>query len=324
MVKKAAQVVAAVVVIAFVSCRNEEAAAYIFASGTLEAVVVRLSPTVGGQVIESHIAEGRKVEKGEVLVRIDDRHHRNQIAQAEAAVALAEAHLKIVRLGARKEDIEALKQQVRQAEEALFQARKERDRARALVEQDGLPRKVLEDAETLTAVREAGLKAAKEMLQKARRGARPEEIEAAEAQKAQAEAALKALKDRLDDYAVKAPISGTILVKAVEEGEVVGPGQTLATIADLSILTVRLYVPEKYLGRVRLGQDVILRADSYPDRQFSGKITFISSEAEFTPKNIQTKDERVKMVYAVKVSVENPEGLLKVGMPVDAEIPIDK
>ncbi len=279
-----------------------------------------MSPTVAGQVLEVAFEEGTKVEKGQVVARLDDRHHRNQIAQAEAALALADAHLRIVRLGARREDIEALRQQVRQAEEALAQARKERDRARALVAEEGLPRKMLDDAETLVAVREATLKAAVEMLRKAKAGARPEEVEAAEAQKRQAEAALKALRDRLEDYTVRSPVAGVVLLKMVEAGEVVAAGQPLAIVADLSLLTLRVYVSERDLGRIQLGQEVSVRVDAWPDREFLGRVSHIASEAEFTPKNIQTREERVKTVYAVKVVVPNPDGVLKVGMPADAEI----
>lgn len=306
-----------------VACRDDAPREYIVASGTFEAVEVRVSPTVAGQVLETYLEEGRSVVKGEVVARLDDRHHRNQIAQAEAAVALADAQVRIVRLGARREDIEALRQQVRQAEEALAQARKDRDRVAVLVAQEGLPRKMADDAETLVAVREAAYRAAREMLQKARTGARPEEIEAAEAQKRQAEAVLMALRDRLEDYTVRSPISGVVLLKVVEAGEVVAAGQTLATLADLSTLTLRVYVSERDLGRIRLNQEVRVRVDAWADRVFVGRLAHIASEAEFTPKNIQTREERVKTVYAVKVEVPNPDWLLKVGMPADAEIKLE-
>lgn len=312
--------VVVLVVTGVLACQDDGPRDRVLASGTFEAVEVRVSPTVAGQILEVALDEGHPVEKGRVVARLDDRHHRNQIIQAEAAVALADAHVRIVRLGARREDVEALRQQVRQAEEALAQARKDRDRVRALVEQEGLPRKMLDDAETLVAVREAASKAAREMLQKARTGARPEEVEAAEAQKRQAEAVLKALRDRLDDYAVRSPVGGVVLRKSVEAGEVVAAGQTLATVADLSSLTLRVYVPEGDLGRIRLGQDASVRVDAWPAREFPGRVAHIASEAEFTPKNIQTREERVKTVYAVKIVVPNPEGLLKVGMPADAEI----
>lgn len=318
--RRSSRVLALLGAIGALACQDDAPRDRVTASGTFEAIEVRVSPTVAGQVLEVLVDEGRPVEKGQVVARLDDRHHRNQIAQAEAAVALADAHVRIVRLGARREDIEALRQQVRQADEALAQARKDRDRAAALVAQDGLPRKMLDDAETLVAVREAAAKAAREMLQKARTGARPEEIDAAEAQKRQAEAVLQALRDRLKDYEVRSPVSGVVLLKLVEAGEVVAAGQTLATVADLSFLTLRVYVSEADLGRIRLGQDASVHVDAWPGREFPGRVTHIASEAEFTPKNIQTREERVKTVYAVKVSVPNPDGLLKVGMPADAEI----
>ena len=315
------RVVFAILVLLTVGCRESPAPDRITASGTLEAIEVRVAPTVAGLLLEVHLPEGRSVEKGEVVARIDDRHHRHQIAQAEAVRDLAETHLKLVRLGVREEDIAALRQQVRQAEEGLAQARKDRDRARALVAEGSLPQKVADDAETLVAVREAAHKAALEMLRKARTGARPEEIEAANAQRQQAEAALEALRDRLEDYVVRSPLSGVVLRRHVEAGEVVAAGQPLGVIAALDPMTLRVFVAERDLARIRLGQEVSVRVDSYPDRAFAGRIVFIASEAEFTPKNIQTREERVKTVYAVKIEVPNPDGVLKVGMPADAEIP---
>jgi len=307
-------------IIGFLACSNDKQEGRIEASGTLEAVLVRVAPLASGQIVRLNVREGEDVAKGDVIAVIDDRHIKAQIAQAEAALQAADAALRLVKKGVRREDINALQEQVRQAREAYEQAVRERDRAKRLFEQKAIPQKTYEDAETLVAVREAGLRAAQELFKKARTGARQEEIEMARAQRDQAEAALNLLKERLKDYTVYAPISGTVIQKYVEEGETVGQGQPICTLADLSVLELKVYVKEKDLGRIRLGQDVKVFVDAFEDRAFHGKITYISSQAEFTPKNIQTKEERVKTVYAVKVMVENKEGILKIGMPADAII----
>ena len=151
-------------------------------------------------------------------------------------------------------------------------------------------------------------------------GATPQQIAAAEAQADMARAALAALKVQLAKFALKAPISGLVLERPVHAGEVALPGAPLLTIANLDNLTLTLYVPEGDLGKIRLGETVSVTVDAYPGRIFTGTITTIASEAEFTPKNVQTREERVSMVFAVKVRLPNPDHALKPGMPADAVI----
>ena len=133
--------------------------------------------------------------------------------------------------------------------------------------------------------------------------------------------ALAALKVRLGKLALEAPISGLVLERPVHVGEVAMPGAPLLTVADLDNLTLTIYVPEDQLGKVQLGQPVLVTVDAYPDRVFVGTVNFVSSQAEFTPKNVQTKEERVSMVFAVKVKLPNPDRALKPGMPADAYSP---
>ena len=124
----------------------------------------------------------------------------------------------------------------------------------------------------------------------------------------------------MEDTTVSSPIDGVVMVKSAEAGEIVAAGAVIATIGDLRRPWLRAYVAERDLGRVKLGADVKLTTDSYPGKVYHGKITFIASEAEFTPKQIQTPDERVKLVYRIKIDVDNPQQELKANMPVDAEI----
>ena len=152
-------------------------------------------------------------------------------------------------------------------------------------------------------------------------GAIPEQIATADAQVEVARSALVALKVHLDKLALRAPISGLVLERPVHVGEVAMPGAPLLTVADLGNVSLTIYVPEDQLGKVGLGQPVSVTVDAYPDRVFAGTVTFVSGQAEFTPKNVQTMEERVSMVFAVKVKLPNPDHALRPGMPADAILP---
>ncbi len=153
-----------------------------------------------------------------------------------------------------------------------------------------------------------------------RMGATPQQIAAAEAQVEVARAALEALQVKATRFSLKAPISGLVLERPVNVGEVARPGAPLLTLADLDHLTLTLYVPENRLGQVHIGQPVSVTVDAYPGRTFVGTVSFIAGQAEFTPQNVQTHEERVNLVFAVKVSLPNPGHALKPGMPADAVI----
>lgn len=135
-----------------------------------------------------------------------------------------------------------------------------------------------------------------------------------------AELALEAAKYQLGRYKISSPLKGTVNHININNGEWVNPGATLVSIADLDKLWINIYIPERELGKVKLGQSVTVKVDSFPNEIFHGKITKIANEAEFTPKNVQTKEERVKTVFAVKVSLDNSNGKLKPGMPADVEV----
>ncbi len=149
---------------------------------------------------------------------------------------------------------------------------------------------------------------------------RPEEVRAARARLDQADAALRLAERRVGQAAVEAPMDGVVAKRVVEEGEIAAPGFPLATIDDLSVVRLVVYVPEPDLSRVRLGAEAQVSVDGLEGRTFGGRVTFISPEAEFTPRNVQTKEERAKLVFAVKIELPNPDGLLKPGMPADARI----
>ncbi|HDN79438.1 MAG TPA: HlyD family efflux transporter periplasmic adaptor subunit [Chloroflexi bacterium] len=215
-----------------------------------------------------------------------------------------------------------------EAAQAAIEAAKARKKAAEQALADLLDKKVnpyelvlrAHQAETEYHQAEAAVLAAQAELDKLLAGARPEEIEVAKAAVEQAEAAVEAARIQLDKHIIRAPASGFVSTRSVEPGENIQPGATLMTISYLDEVELTLYVPLTKLGLVKLGQSVEVTVDAYPGEVFRGYVVYISPEAEFTPKSVQTKEERVSLVFAVKVKLPNPEHKLKPGMPADAVI----
>jgi HlyD family secretion protein len=167
---------------------------------------------------------------------------------------------------------------------------------------------------------EAAVAAAQAKLDLLKAGSTPEEVAVAEANLKQAQAAVDALRVQREKIILQAPVEGLIVSRSIEPGEIAAPGATLLRLADLDRVKLTIFVPETQIGSVQLGQPVDVAVDAYPGRTFQGKVTLIAHEAEFTPRNVQTQEERTNLVFAVKVSLENPEHLLKPGMPADATL----
>jgi HlyD family secretion protein len=301
-------------------CDNAKNKSAINASGTIEAVEVNVASKTGGQVEKMLIDEGSQVKIGDTLAIIDSSSLVIQLAQAQAGVDLAESQLQLLVRGARIEDIRQAEEALKQAEAGLKVAQEDRDRFRDLLAKESATAKQNQDAEARYTVARAQYDAAQEALKKWKKYTRPEEIKSAQARLDQAVAARDLLKKTVADSTVISPVSGTVTDKAVEQGEFVGPGTPLVTIANLSEVHLSIYVTEIELGKVRLGEEAEVTIDAYPGRSFTGKVIFISPEAEFTPKNVQTKEERVKLVFRVKIKIPNSENILKPGMPADALI----
>ncbi|MBP1768145.1 MAG: secretion protein HlyD family protein [Candidatus Aminicenantes bacterium] len=306
--------------LAGIACWEGRPKDLISASGTIEAIEINVASKVAGQVVELAAEEGRRVEPGDILAIVDHAALDIQLRQATAGVRLAEAQLALLVKGARSEDIRQAEETLKQAEASLKLAADDARRMRDLAGSGSVTPKSREDAETRLAVATAQKNAADEALKKVRRLARPEEIRAAEARLAQAQAAADLLAKTIADCTIAAPSAGVVTQRAVERGELVSPGATLVTLVDLDIVSVMIYVPEKVLGRIKLGDRAEVRIDAFPDKTFAGEVTYISPEAEFTPKNVQTKEDRVKLVFGVKIEIENREGWLKPGLPADALI----
>jgi HlyD family secretion protein len=273
------------------------------------------------------------------------------IALRRAEVQQAQAVLDQLLAGSRPQEIQQAEAAVSDARTQHEQARLDWERAQTLFKNDDISTAQRDQAQSRFNSTAAILNQAQQRLAIVREGPRKQEIEVARAQLARAQAALKiseanrmettrreeelrgrqseferarqqlgVTEAQLQDTSVYSPADGIVLVKSAELGEVLAAGTTVVTIGDLDHPWVRGYVRETELGRVKLGQKVRITTDSYPGKEYWGRISFIASEAEFTPKQIQTKDERVKLMYRIKIEVDNQHRELKSNMPVDAEI----
>ena len=303
------------------------------ASGYVEATEVRVAPQVGGRLIEVAVAEGDRVAKGAVLARIDTSDAELALRRAGADRDQALAALRLLEAGARPEDIRQAGAQaasaqadVDAAESELRSTSEDVTRFEGLLQSNAGSRKQRDDAVTrrdvaaarVTAARERA-RAAAEAVARLRAGARAEEIAGARARVAAAEAQIATLQKNVADAVLTAPVAGLVTAKLADAGEMVAPRTPVAAITDMDHAWANVYVDEPVVPRLRLGQPVTLVTDA--GQRLQGSITFISPKAEFTPRNVQTADERSKLVYRIKVTVDNREGVLKPGMPVEAELP---
>ncbi|MFH1435363.1 MAG: efflux RND transporter periplasmic adaptor subunit, partial [Pseudomonadota bacterium] len=277
-------------------------------------------PIMGGRITELSIEEGDDVKEGDLVARIDCAELELQLKQADAAVKGANANLKLLEKGARKEDIRAMRQTMKQARISLAKIEKDKKTSESLLKSGAVPKNQVDDLESAHGMASAQLGAAQQQYSKLLKGAQPEEIEAALSMVEQAEAMVDVVRQKLTNCELYAPSSGTIMYKLAEQGEVAAPGIPVGVVADLSRVEVKGYVAEKDLGFVKIGGRAQVVIDSMPSKPIKAKITHVASEAEFTPKNIQTREERIKTMYEIKVSVDNTEGMLKSGMPADIVI----
>lgn len=290
------------------------------ASGTLEATEVRVSAKVPGQIQRIFIREGVDVQAGDTLMVLDQTTLALQWRHARGGIDLAEAQYKLLLNGARPEDLQLAEEALKSAESSFKSANDDYARMKELYTAQSVSRKQFDDAESRFTIAQAQVNSAKQQVQKMQRFARAEDLAAAKARLEQAQASAGILRKQLDDATILAPVAGTVTHRPVEEGELVGVGTTVATIARLETLNLVIYVNEVNLGRVQVGGGADIVIDADPDRTFPGRVVYISPLAEFTPKNVQTKEDRTKLVFGVKIEVENGERILKSGMPADAWI----
>jgi HlyD family secretion protein len=297
---------------------------------------------------EANLAELRAGTRSE-----DRRRAQAQYDAARRVLEQARAQRDLVNRGPRAEQIAQVRAALRQAEAGLADAETELRRAQKLESEGALARQQVDLAGTRREVAAAQVEQARQRLAEAQAGARPEErraaqavvdqaadqaraaqatrdlavagpraetIAAAQARTEQARGVLRAAQAQQGYTEVRAPVKGTVTLRSVELGELVTPGLPIVRLADLDRVWIRVYIPEVELGRVKLGQRAEIITDTYPGKRYPGKVIEIAQEPEFTPKNVQTKEERVKLVFGIKIEVANPAHELKPGMPADAVI----
>jgi HlyD family secretion protein len=277
------------------------------ASGTIEGTDVNVGTEVAGRVQNVRVDEGSLVKQGDTLLIIDDTEYQIQLRQATANLESYEAAYRLALAGSREEDVV-------QAEAAYKNADADYKRMKDLLATQTITQKQYDDAY-------ARYVAAQQTYEKLKRGLRPEEITSARTRRDYAAAQVDLLKKKVHDCSVVAPTSGTVTLKAIEPGELVTMGSNVLRITRLDPVNLMIYVNEQELGKIHLGQSAKVSIDAFGQgKTFDGTVVYISPVAEFTPKNVQTKEERTKLVFGIKIEVKNPDGSLKPGLPADARI----
>lgn len=285
-------------------------------SGTIECTQVQVSPQVGGRILELLPQEGDALRKGDAVARLDATDHELRLQEAKAARAQAQAQLDLVLAGAREEDVQRAREQAKEAEAAARAAQADLQRIQQAFSGGSVTRKQMDDAQANADRTAAALAAARQVQEKLEKGSREEEISVARAQVELAKARVAQAEKGVADCTVVAPMDGVVTTRSRESGEMVSPGATLLTLSRLDEVWLSVYLPETHLPRVKLGQTARVSVDG-DSKAYEGTVTFISSEAEFTPKNVQTPEERAKLVYRVKITLDNAAGVFKPGMPAD-------
>lgn len=303
--------------------KNRETPSTLTASGTVEATEARLGFQFPGRIVTINVREGQTVGAGAVLATLDTEELEARRRQAMARVAAAESVLHELESGFQREEIAQAEAAVKAATEHLTDARRDSERNRKLYEGGAISQEGYQKSVTNAEMAEAQVAQATQQLALVRKGPRQEKIETQRAQVAEARASVRAAEAALANASIVAPISGVVTVRHHEPNEIVGAGEPVLTVMNPSDRWVRIYVPENRIGAVRLGSSARISSDTYPDRRYSGSVIYISPEAEFTPKSVQTREERVRLVYAVKVRIDgDPKTELKPGMPADVTLDV--
>ena len=264
--------------------------------GRIEGTEITVSSKITGRIAGMPVSEGDRVEKGALIAALSAEEIEARLAQAAARVEAVERQVK------------ELSTRVETLAHHAARARVDHERNRTLFRQGAVSPRQLEQSENVLKQAEGELRGAEALLA------------AAKAEEAAANAVRDEAQVALSETRIVAPVAGTVVTKVMEEGELVFPGRTLVALVDLTRPYLRVYLPEREIGKVKLGDPARVYIDSFPDRPFEAAVTEVANKAEFTPKDVHMPDERVTLVYSVKLAIKNPEGLLKPGMPADALI----
>lgn len=301
--------------------RRRPASDALAASGAVEATDAALGFQLAGRIASIRPREGDRVKAGDTLATLDSPELVARRAQAQAQVAAARATLAELRAGARSEEIAQAREAARAADERLADAQRDADRMQQLAKNGTVSRQSYDKAKLARDVAESQRNQARQQLQLMESGPRQERVRAQQAAVEQAEAVVRQADATLANTVLRAPFDALVTVRDREPGEVVGAGMPVVTVVNMQDRWVRIFIREDRVGAVHIGQTASVTADSYPGKRYTGQVAFIASEAEFTPRNVQTTEERVKLVYAVKVRITGDPGLeLKPGMPADVTL----
>lgn len=310
----------------------------LYVSGNIEVTDIRLSFKIPGRLDARLIDEGDPVVKGQLVARLERLDQQLALKQARANVEYVQAVLAELETGSRTQEIANARADLSRAQAGLETARSQLVLAKSdngrfsqLHAQGGISRREYEQYETRYKIAQnvyqeaqARLESARQHLSLVEEGARAEKIEQARSQLKIAREGLRQARLQLEYTDLYSPIDAVVLSKSAEPGEYMTPGSPVVIIGDLTRPWLRAYINETDLGKIKLNQKVEVTTDTYPDKRYPGRISFISSEAEFTPKAVQTHEERVKLMYRIKIALENQQGELKPGMPADALIKLDE
>jgi HlyD family secretion protein len=324
-----------VLLVIAVSCAKEAPTDRLRVSGHVEATETRLAPEAGGRILTLSVKEGDRIQQGQTVLTLDTRDVQLAINRVRAEQASAEAQLRLVQAGSRVEDIRQAQSQadtaraeVAAATTELEAAAVDLERFDTLLKNNSGSRKQRDDAAARSdlakdrvASAETRVRTADEVVTKLRAGARKEEVAAARARVTAVAAQIASLEKGMGDATLLSPVGGLVTEKLVEVGEVIAPRTPTVVVVDLDHAWADVFVPEPTVPKITLGQSATVFTDA-GGTGIAGTITFISPKAEFTPRNVQTADERSKLVYRVRITVDNKNGVLKQGMPVEADIPL--
>lgn len=316
-----AAVVVVLLVLWFGVFRSREDGATLAASGTVEATEAQLGFLTAGRIDSLAVREGDTVNARQELAWLDRAEAFARHRQAQAQLDATRAMLEELERGARSEELAQARAGRDAAAEKRDDARRDYERARQLFDGGAISQEALDKAKMLSDVAEKQYTQAQEFYRQVETGPRQEKISAQRAVVAQAEANLAALAATLANMVVRAPFEGIVTVRHREPGEIVPAGSPVLTVVNRNDRWVRIFISERRIGAVHPGAKAKITTDTYRDKAYSGEVTFIATEAEFTPKTVQTAEERVRLVYAVKVRITgDPTYDLKPGMPADVEL----
>lgn len=289
-------------------------------SGNVEVTEHNIGFKVPGKIVKLNVDEGDRVKQGDLLAELSSGDVKALVDQSRAALEEAKVKLAEMRAGSRKQEIGKARAESASTEAELVRARKDFERAETLYANGAISASRFDAAKSAYETRLGQLKSAKQQQSLVEEGPRKEDIKAAELRVTQLTALVANSEDKLADTRLYAPVSGIVFRKTVELGEVVQAGAAIFVIGDLEKPWVKVYVKEDRLSLVKRGQKAKVSVDTFKDKSYDGTVTYIASDAEFTPKNVQTQEERVKLVFGVKVTVQNQSQELKPGMPADVRI----